>query len=96
MLLNDLKRIKRLGRYLTNDKRTLYLIVIILIPVAFAGAIQPLLVGQAISILKNAGIELGVTYPEPVIELKESREKALSAFEKIKKNRDVQFNFNSW
>jgi len=53
MLLNDLKRIKRLGRYLTNDKRTLYLIVIILIPVAFAGAIQPLLVGQAISILKN-------------------------------------------
>ena len=48
------------------------------------------------TILKNAGIELGVTYPEPVIELKESREKALSAFEKIKKNRDVQFNFNSW
>ncbi len=53
MLLKDFKRIKRLGRYLTNDKRTLYLIVIILIPVAFAGAIQPLLVGQAITILKN-------------------------------------------
>ncbi len=53
MFLRDLKRIKRLGRYLTNDKRTLYLIVIILIPVAFAGAIQPLLVGQAITILKN-------------------------------------------
>ncbi len=53
MFLNDFKRIKRLGRYLTNDKRTLYLIVIILIPVAFAGAIQPLLVGQAITILKN-------------------------------------------
>ena len=53
MLLKDFKRIKRLGRYLTNDKRTLYLIVIILIPVALAGAIQPLLVGQAITILKN-------------------------------------------
>ena len=53
MFLKDLKRIKRLGRYLTNDKKTLYLIVIILIPVAFAGAIQPLLVGQAITILKN-------------------------------------------
>ena len=53
MFLNDFKRIKRLGRYLTNDRRTLYLIVLILIPVAFAGAIQPLLVGQAITILKN-------------------------------------------
>ena len=53
MFLKDLKRIKRLGRYLTNDKKSLYLIIIILIPVAFAGAIQPLLVGQAITILKN-------------------------------------------
>ena len=53
MFLKDFKRIKRLGRYLTNDKKTLYLIIVILIPVAFAGAIQPLLVGQAITILKN-------------------------------------------
>ena len=53
MFLKDYKRIKRLGRYLTNDKKTLYLIVVILIPVAFAGAIQPLLVGQAITLLKN-------------------------------------------
>ncbi len=53
MFLKDFTRIKRLGRYLTNDKKTLYLIVVILIPVAFAGAIQPLLVGQAITILKN-------------------------------------------
>ncbi len=58
MFLKDFKRIKRLGRYLTNDKRTLYLIVIILIPVAFAGAIQPLLVGQAITILKNESSEV--------------------------------------
>ena len=53
MFQNDLNRIKKLGRYLTNDKKTLYLILIILIPVSFAGAIQPLLVGQAISILKG-------------------------------------------
>lgn len=53
MFLKDLKRIKNLGKYLTNDKKTIYLIVVILIPVAFAGAVQPLLVGQAISLLKN-------------------------------------------
>ena len=53
MFFKDFKRIKRLGKYLTKDKRSLYLIVIVLIPVDFAGAIQPLLVGQAITILKN-------------------------------------------
>ncbi len=53
MYFKDFKRIKRLGKYLTKDKRSLYLVVIVLIPVAFAGAIQPLLVGQAITVLKN-------------------------------------------
>ena len=53
MFLNDFDRIKKLGRYLTNDKKTIYLILIVLLPVSFAGAIQPLLVGQAITILKN-------------------------------------------
>ena len=53
MFFKDFKRIKRLGKYLTKDKRSLYLVVIVLIPVAFAGAIQPLLVGQAITVLKN-------------------------------------------
>ena len=53
MFLNDFGRIKRLGKYLTNDKKTIFLIAIILIPVAFAGAIQPLLVGQAITIFRN-------------------------------------------
>ncbi len=53
MFLKDFKRIKRLGKYLTKDKRSLYIIVIVLIPVAFAGAIQPLLVGQAITVLKK-------------------------------------------
>ena len=53
MFLNDFQRIKKLGRYLTKDKKTIYLILIVLLPVSFAGAIQPLLVGQAITILKN-------------------------------------------
>ena len=53
MFFKDFKRIKRLGKYLTKDKRSLYLVVIVLIPVALAGAIQPLLVGQAITVLKN-------------------------------------------
>ncbi len=53
MFLKDLRRIKKLGKYLTNDKKTIYLILIVLLPVSFSGAIQPLLVGQAITILKN-------------------------------------------
>jgi len=52
-MFNDLRRIKKLGKYLTKDKKTIYLILIVLIPVSFSGAIQPLLVGQAITILKN-------------------------------------------
>jgi len=38
---------------LIKDKKTIYLILIVLLPVSFSGAIQPLLVGQAITILKN-------------------------------------------
>ena len=52
-MFNDFRRIKKLGKYLTQDKKTIYLILIVLLPVAFSGAIQPLLVGQAITILKN-------------------------------------------
>ncbi len=58
MFLNDFKRIKKLGRYLTNDKKTIYLILIVLLPLSFAGAIQPLLVGQAITILKNESTDV--------------------------------------
>ena len=58
MILNDFKRIKKLGKYLTKDKKTIYLILIVLLPVAFAGAIQPLLVGQAITILKNENTDV--------------------------------------
>jgi ATP-binding cassette subfamily B protein len=52
-MFNDFRRIKKLGKYLTQDKKTIYLILIVLLPVSFSGAIQPLLVGQAITILKN-------------------------------------------
>jgi len=53
MFFKDFRRIKKSGKYLTKDKKTIYLILIILLPVSFSGAIQPLLVGQAITILKN-------------------------------------------
>ena len=36
------------------------------------------------SVLQAAGIELGKNYPNPVVDLKLSREKALAAFEKLK------------
>ncbi len=52
-MFSDFGRIKKLGKYLTKDKKTIYLILIVLLPVSFSGAIQPLLVGQAITILKN-------------------------------------------
>ena len=50
---SDLQRISRLGRYLGRDRRRLLLTLTLLIPVALAGAIQPLLVGQAISVLRT-------------------------------------------
>ena len=53
MAKNDFRRVKKLGRYLKKEKRRLILILLILIPVALAGAIQPLLVGQAISVLRE-------------------------------------------
>ncbi len=53
MFFKDFRRIRKLGKYLTKDKKTIYLILIVLLPVSFSGAIQPLLVGQAITILKN-------------------------------------------
>jgi len=58
MFFKDFSRIKKLGKYLTKDKKTIYLILIVLLPVAFSGAIQPLLVGQAISILKNESTDV--------------------------------------
>lgn len=52
---SDLQRVKRLGRYLGRDRRRLMLTLVLLIPVAMAGAIQPLLVGQAIAVLRRVG-----------------------------------------
>ena len=53
MAKNDFRRIKKLGKYLKKERKRLILIILILIPVALAGAIQPLLVGQAISVLRG-------------------------------------------
>jgi ATP-binding cassette subfamily B protein len=58
MFFKDFRRIKKLGKYLTQDKKTIYLILIVLLPVSFSGAIQPLLVGQAITILKNESTDV--------------------------------------
>ncbi len=53
MAKNDFRRVKKLGKYLKKERKRLILILFILIPVALAGAIQPLLVGQAISVLRG-------------------------------------------
>ncbi len=37
-------------------------------------------------VLKEAGVELGKTYPKPMVDVKESRERALAAFETTKKD----------
>ena len=50
---SDLKRIRRLGRYLGQDRRRLLLTLTLLVPQAFSVAVQPLLIGQAISILRT-------------------------------------------
>ncbi|EAQ69791.1 putative ABC multidrug efflux transporter [Synechococcus sp. RS9909] len=52
---SDLQRVTRLGRYLGRDRRRLTLTLVLLLPVALAGAIQPLLVGQAIAVLRRTG-----------------------------------------
>ncbi|MBL6802875.1 MAG: ABC transporter ATP-binding protein [Cyanobacteria bacterium] len=51
--VSDWRRVRRLGRYLVHDRRRLLLTLLLLVPVALAGAIQPLLVGTAISVLRN-------------------------------------------
>jgi ATP-binding cassette subfamily B protein len=49
----DRQRLKRLLPYLGRDRRRLILSLLMLIPLALAGAVQPLLVGQAISVLRH-------------------------------------------
>jgi ATP-binding cassette subfamily B protein len=48
----DAQRLRRLLPYLGQDRRRLTLVVVLLIPLALAGALQPLLVGQAIAVLR--------------------------------------------
>ena len=50
-VVSDWRRTVRLSRYLGHDRRRLLLTLLLLVPVALAGALQPLLVGQAISVL---------------------------------------------
>ncbi|MCP9942458.1 ABC transporter ATP-binding protein [Cyanobium sp. ATX 6E8] len=49
----DRQRLLRLLPYLSRDRRRLGLTLLLLIPVAFAAAVQPLLVGQAIAVLRR-------------------------------------------
>ncbi len=49
----DRQRLLRLLPYLGRDRRRLSLTLLLLIPLAFAGAVQPLLAGQAISVLRR-------------------------------------------
>ncbi|MEB3306241.1 MAG: ABC transporter ATP-binding protein [Cyanobacteriota bacterium] len=48
----DTRRLQRLLPYLAQDRRRLLLALLLLIPLALAGALQPLLVGQAIAVLR--------------------------------------------
>ena len=50
--MKDLARLQRLLPYLARDRRRLTIALILLLPVAAAGAVQPLLVGQVISVLR--------------------------------------------
>ena len=49
----DRQRLQRLLPYLGRDRRRLTLTLVLLLPVALAAAVQPLLVGQAISVLRR-------------------------------------------
>jgi ATP-binding cassette subfamily B multidrug efflux pump len=63
----DLQRLRRLLPYLGRDRRRLLLSLLLLIPLALAGAIQPLLVGQAIAVLRReTRIALLADLPVPV------------------------------
>ena len=53
MAASDVQRVLKLGRYLAQDRPRLTLTLILLVPAALAGAIQPLLVGQAIAVLRR-------------------------------------------
>ena len=49
----DWRQVRRLGRYLVRDRRRLLVALLLLLPLAFAGALQPVLLGQAVSVLRG-------------------------------------------
>jgi len=49
----DWRRVRRLGRYLVRDRRRLLVALLLLLPLAFAAALQPVLLGQAVSVLRG-------------------------------------------
>ena len=49
----DWRRVRRLGRSLVRDRRRLLVALLLLLPLAFAGALQPVLLGQAVSVLRG-------------------------------------------
>ena len=51
--MSDLQRVRRLLPYLRRDRRRLATALTILVPVAAASAVQPLLVGQVVSVLRG-------------------------------------------
>ena len=52
----DRQRLLRLLPYLRRDRRRLLLSLVLLVPLALAGSLQPLLVGQAISVLRGESV----------------------------------------
>ncbi|MFN5118961.1 MAG: ABC transporter ATP-binding protein [Cyanobacteriota bacterium] len=52
----DWQRLRHLLPYLGRDRRRLGLTLLLLIPLALAAAVQPLLVGQAISVLRGESV----------------------------------------
>ena len=53
MASRDRQRLRLLLPYIRRERRRLTLSLVLLIPVALAAAVQPLLVGQAISVLRH-------------------------------------------
>jgi len=51
--MSDLKRLKRLLPYLRRDRRRLFTALLLLLPLSGALAVQPLLVGQVIAVLRG-------------------------------------------
>ena len=51
--MSDLKRLRRLLPYLRRDRRRLFTALLLLLPLSGALAVQPLLVGQVIAVLRG-------------------------------------------